>query len=87
MTTQTRFTTRGEETRKLPAKQQCAFGRLLECEHRHARLLEGLDAKLTPAVAAEVRRHPKWYMAKYHTSDLALAIDAIHEVSNFNYHL
>lgn len=87
MTTQRQFTTHGEETRQLPAKQRCSFGRLLECERRHARLLEGLNAKLSPAVAAEVIRHPKRYRAKYHGSDLALAINAIQEVIDFNYHL
>jgi hypothetical protein len=86
MTTQARFT-RGKETRKQPDRQRSDFELLLECERRHERLLEELDVKLTPAVAAEVKRHPKRYMAKYPASDLAMSIDSIQMVSNVNYHL
>jgi hypothetical protein len=49
----------GVETRLQPARQERDFRKLVEYEQRHAQLVQEFTTRVTPSLAAELKRNPE----------------------------
>lgn len=79
--TQERFT-RGQETRLQPNRQRRDFRDLMDDERELAALTEAFNAKVTPAIAAEIMWRPDSEMAA-HYPHVAADLWSIKHVNTF----